>query len=286
MSSVSDGLVDVVEGLQPRAQPADLAGRREDLRLERVWVLEVDEQEPCRLVRRRRIEPEGGTAQDVLARPEVQVDVAAGDLARLVDAHDVAALERRRAVAEPPTEDMSWVTRGWSGPRPQPVELAAALLLEGGVADSEHLVEEEDLGVDLDHHREREPHDHPRRVVLEREFSYSCELGELEVAVAALARLGRRQAEDDRLQEDVVAAASSGLKPTPSSIMGEMRPLAPSSQGGVIDAGEQWSSVLFPRRCGRRCRRTRPARRERDVEERRKLVVPVRPAGTGAGRAP
>ena len=43
-----------------------------------------------------------------------------------------------------------------------PVEDVGALLLEGGIADREHLVDQEDVGVGLDHHREREPHGHPR----------------------------------------------------------------------------------------------------------------------------
>ncbi len=40
----------------------------------------------------------------------------------------------------------------------EPVELVEALLLEGGVADREHLVDQQDLGVDLDRDREGEPH--------------------------------------------------------------------------------------------------------------------------------
>ena len=37
-----------------------------------------------------------------------------------------------------------------------------ALLLEVGVADREHLVDEQQVGVDVGHHRESEPHLHPR----------------------------------------------------------------------------------------------------------------------------
>ncbi len=36
----------------------------------------------------------------------------------------------------------------------QPLELLEALLLERGVADGEHLVDEQDVGVDLDRDRE------------------------------------------------------------------------------------------------------------------------------------
>ena len=41
-------------------------------------------------------------------------------------------------------------------------ELVEALLLERRVADGEHLVDQQDVGVDLDHHREREPDEHAR----------------------------------------------------------------------------------------------------------------------------
>ena len=71
------------------------------------------------------------------------------------------------------------------------VELVEALLLEGGVADGEHLVDQQDVGVDLDHHREGQAHVHPRRVVLELEVDELLELGEVDDRVEALARLAR-----------------------------------------------------------------------------------------------
>ncbi len=40
-------------------------------------------------------------------------------------------------------------------------ELVEALLLERRVADREHLINQQDLGVDLDRHRERKPDHHP-----------------------------------------------------------------------------------------------------------------------------
>ena len=60
----------------------------------------------------------------------------------------------------------------------EPEELLEALLLEGGVADGEHLVDQQDLGVDLDRGREREPHEHPRGVVLQAQVEELLELGE------------------------------------------------------------------------------------------------------------
>ena len=65
------------------------------------------------------------------------------------------------------------------------LELVEALLLEGGVADGEHLVDEQDLGVHLDHHREGEAHEHARRVVLELQVDEVAQLGEVDDRVEA-----------------------------------------------------------------------------------------------------
>ncbi len=67
----------------------------------------------------------------------------------------------------------------------EPEELLEALLLEGGVADREHLVDQQDLGVDLDRGREREAHEHPRGVVLELQVDELLQLGERDHLVEA-----------------------------------------------------------------------------------------------------
>ena len=51
----------------------------------------------------------------------------------------------------------------------QIVEHVEAFLLEGRVADREHLVDHQDVRVNLDRHRERQAHLHARRIVLELE---------------------------------------------------------------------------------------------------------------------
>ena len=85
---------------------------------------------------------------------------------------------------------MSWVTNTIVRPsRAQPRELVEAFLLEGGVADREHLVDQQDVGVDLDRDREGEPDVHPRGVVLELEVHEILELREREDVVEALGRL-------------------------------------------------------------------------------------------------
>ena len=74
------------------------------------------------------------------------------------------------------------------------LELLEALLLEGGVADREHLVDQQHLGVDLDRDREGEPHGHAGRVVLQLEVDELLELGERDDVVEAVARLRRARA--------------------------------------------------------------------------------------------
>ena len=59
-------------------------------------------------------------------------------------------------------------------------EGVGALLLEGGVADREHLVDQQDVGVDLEHQREGEPDQHPRGVVLQLQVGEFLEFGELD----------------------------------------------------------------------------------------------------------
>jgi len=60
----------------------------------------------------------------------------------------------------------------------EPEELLKALLLEGRVADRQHLVDQEDLGLHLDRGGESEPDKHPGGVVLELEVDELLEFGE------------------------------------------------------------------------------------------------------------
>ena len=76
---------------------------------------------------------------------------------------------------------MSWVTKMIVRPLvAHIVEDVEALLLEGGVADGEHLVDQQDVGVDLDRDRERQADVHARGVVLELEVLELAQLGEVD----------------------------------------------------------------------------------------------------------
>ena len=80
--------------------------------------------------------------------------------------------------------------------RPAPVaeivEDVEALLLEGGVADGEHLVDQQHVGVDLDSDGEGKSDVHARRIVLQLELLELLELRELDDVVVARAGLAWR----------------------------------------------------------------------------------------------
>ena len=66
-------------------------------------------------------------------------------------------------------------------------ELVEALVREALVADGEHLVDEQHVGIDVDRDGEPEPHVHAGRVRLHRRVDEVLELGELDDLVEALA---------------------------------------------------------------------------------------------------
>ena len=53
------------------------------------------------------------------------------------------------------------------------------------VADGEHLVDEQHVGIDVNRHREAEPHVHAGRVGLHRRVDEVLQLGELDDLVEA-----------------------------------------------------------------------------------------------------
>ena len=76
----------------------------------------------------------------------------------------------------------------------------------------EHLVDEEDLGLDVDGQREGEPRVHARRVVLHLVVDERLELGERDDLVEDLRDVAPRQAEDRPVQEEVLAAGEVGVE--------------------------------------------------------------------------
>ena len=84
-------------------------------------------------------------------------------------------------------------------------DAAEALPLERLVTDGEHLVEQQDVGVEERRDRESEPHRHPRRVRAHRAIDRMLELGERDDLVEPLSDVGAPEALDRAVQEDVLA---------------------------------------------------------------------------------
>ena len=104
-------------------------------------------------------------------------------------------------------------------------DLVAALGLEFGVADREHLVDDQHIGVDVDGDGEAEPDEHPGGVVLDRRVDELLEAGELDDVVEALVR--RASAGTPRMaafRKTFSRPLSSGWKPAPSSSNAEIEP--------------------------------------------------------------
>ena len=90
---------------------------------------------------------------------------------------------------------MLWLTNSTVRPRGHVLHLAEALLLEGGVADRQHLVDDQDLRLEVRGHGEGQAHVHAARVVLHRRVDEPLDLGEgddlVELAVDLLLRMPR-----------------------------------------------------------------------------------------------
>ena len=92
---------------------------------------------------------------------------------------ELAMIEQRDARAELLDEEQ--VVRDQHERSPCALEVAdgvQALALEALVADGEGLVDEDDLGIEVDRHREAEPHVHAGGVGPDRHVDEALELGE------------------------------------------------------------------------------------------------------------
>ena len=180
----------------------------------------------------------GGLVVDQLA--EVDLVVHAPDLVRVADLQHLAALDQHRAVGE--LLDQAHVVGHQQDRLALGLEAAEdveALLLEGGVADGQHLVDQQHLGVDLGRDREAESHRHARGVVLELEVDELLQLGEGDDLVEALARLGAREAHHHRVDDDVVARGEVGVE-ADAELDERRQPAlhAHLAAVGPVDAGE------------------------------------------------
>ena len=92
-------------------------------------------------------------------------------------------------------------------------KLFHALLLEGDVANGEDLVDQQQFGIDVDCHGEREPHVHARRVRLDRVVDELPKVGEVDDLIKTLGDLLTAHAQDGGVEKDVVASAQLLVEP-------------------------------------------------------------------------
>ena len=87
-----------------------------------------------------------------------------------------------------------------------------ALRLEFGIADRQHLVEQQDVRLEVRRDREGEPHVHAARIAFDRGVDEFAHAGELDDLVEAVAHLGAAHAEDGAVQIDILPAAKLGME--------------------------------------------------------------------------
>ena len=90
--------------------------------------------------------------------------------------------------------------------------LARHLLVKRLVADGEHFVDEQHVGIDVDRHGEPEAHVHAGRVGLHRRVDELLELGKGDDLVEALGNRALRQSEHHAVDEDVLTAGNLRMK--------------------------------------------------------------------------
>ena len=144
---------------------------------------------------------------------------------RLADCDTLALLEQEDAVAEPlHGREIVCHEHDRSALALQAPERVEALLLEAGVADREHLVDEIQVGLRLDHRGEAEPHLHAGGVVLQLQVDEPLQLRELDDRGEPAPGLARDTPSSAAFTTTLSRAVSSGLNPTPSSMNGDTRP--------------------------------------------------------------
>src|SRR5215467_5569174 len=87
-----------------------------------------------------------------------------------------------------------------------------ALALEVRVADRQHLIDQQDLGIEMHSHGKGQPHIHPRREVLDRCLHEIGELAEFDDRVVVPVDLAPTKAEQSPVQIYVLTTAVLGMK--------------------------------------------------------------------------
>ena len=115
----------------------------------------------------------------------------------------------------------------------------------------QHLVDDQDLGLQVRGHGEGQPHIHPRGIPLHRRIQELLDLGEHDDLVEFAVDLGLLHAQDRAVEVHVLATGQLGMESRPD-LQEATRPrrrITPAV-GSVIRL-RTFSKVDFPGRCGR-----------------------------------
>ena len=145
-----------------------------------------------------------------------RVEVGVGDVVRCAEHAQLAVIDPRRPLTQSHhighrvgDEDDRLATIAEVG------DAITALGLEVGIADRQHLVDDEYVGIDVDGDRKAEPHEHPRRVVLDRRVDELLEPGELDDVVEPVVHMLAGHTQDGSVEEHVLASAQFRVEPGP-----------------------------------------------------------------------
>ena len=95
---------------------------------------------------------------------------------------------------------------------PELIDTFGALALETLVADRQHLVDEQHVGLNVGGHGESEAHEHARRVVLDRCVDELFESGEVDDVVEPSLDVLLRESENGAVQKHVLASGEFGME--------------------------------------------------------------------------
>src|SRR5437868_3279803 len=116
---------------------------------------------------------------------------------------------------------------------------AQALLLELAVPDREHLVDNQNLRLEMGGHREGEPYIHPRGIAFDGRVEKLLDLGKSDDLVELLRDLAPVHAEDRAVQKNVLASGELRVKAGPDFEKARHTPVEhDSSLGRLGDPAE------------------------------------------------
>ena len=144
------------------------------------------------------------------------LEVVGDDVGARPVADDAAVVEQDRALAQ--LRNRLHVVRDENhrpAGRSEILHPPEAAPLELGVPDREHLVDEQDLGLEMRGDRERQPHVHPARVPLHGRVDEPLDAGELDDLGELPLDLAPLHSEHGAVQEDVLAAGQLGVESGP-----------------------------------------------------------------------